>query len=306
MHSGLISFVVPSFNRAHRIERALRSVLDEPNGGEAEIIVVDDGSTDVTQTVLAPYLERGVICVRHASNLGVGPARNHGVARATGEWIVFLDSDNALLPGAFRRLQILAGGAGERTGGLFPACCDPDGHLISGDGLEGPLDFEGYIRSAHRMEERLPVLRRELLLEFPYREAPGIRRECSSVVVLNILRAGWDFQLLPDVLQEYDNRSEDRICDRKYLRLHALEMVDTYGWLLTCFGPDLRRVNRLYYLELLRKIVVYSLLAEQYLSARENWITAAREQWWHWSNWALAALAACPPALRHKIADIVL
>lgn len=89
-----ISVVIPAFNRAGTIARAIDSVLrQEWRGGSIELIVVDDGSTDDTLSVLQNYGDRLCI-VRHEQNRGAAAARNTGVAAATGDYVAFLDSDD--------------------------------------------------------------------------------------------------------------------------------------------------------------------------------------------------------------------
>src|SRR5215207_11289555 len=92
----LVSVVIPCYNQAHFLGEAIESVLSQsyPN---FEIIVVDDGSPDDTAEVAARYPE--VRYVRQ-DNQGVSVARNSGLARSGGAYIVFLDADDRLLPGA--------------------------------------------------------------------------------------------------------------------------------------------------------------------------------------------------------------
>ena len=91
------SIVVPVYNRAGSIARAIDSILGQ-DIDDLEVIVVDDGSTDQTPAVVAAY---GDLRVRLASQVNAGPsaARNAGVALARGELLTFLDSDDEALPG---------------------------------------------------------------------------------------------------------------------------------------------------------------------------------------------------------------
>jgi len=91
----LISTIIPTYNRAKLLKRALDSVLsqDWPN---QEVIVVDDGSTDNTAEVLAAYGDR--IKLVKQENAGPSAARNVGIEMARGEWIAFMDSDDEWLP----------------------------------------------------------------------------------------------------------------------------------------------------------------------------------------------------------------
>jgi glycosyltransferase involved in cell wall biosynthesis len=91
----LVSVVIPTYNRAHCVGEAIKSVLDQTYKN-FEIIVVDDGSTDNTQEVLATFGDR--IRVIRQENKGVSAARNAGIREARGEWLAFLDSDDLWLP----------------------------------------------------------------------------------------------------------------------------------------------------------------------------------------------------------------
>lgn len=91
-----ISVVLPTYNRAHVLERALRSVFDQTRGAD-EVIVVDDASTDDTAAVVAGFPSARLI--RQPRNGGASRARNAGVREAAGDCIAFMDSDDAWDPG---------------------------------------------------------------------------------------------------------------------------------------------------------------------------------------------------------------
>lgn len=99
-----ISLIIPTYNRASLVARAVESALAQQSA-ELEILVVDDGSTDDTLAVLDGYGDR--IRVVTQVNGGVEKARNFGVEQASGDYIWFLDSDDKLLPGALA--AVLAG-----------------------------------------------------------------------------------------------------------------------------------------------------------------------------------------------------
>ncbi len=96
----MVSVVIPTYNRAHLIGRALRSVTEQ-TAPAGEIIVVDDSSTDDTADVVAKT-GAGVRLLRQ-EHAGVSAARNRGIAAARGEWIAFLDSDDVWLPRKLER-----------------------------------------------------------------------------------------------------------------------------------------------------------------------------------------------------------
>ncbi|MFO7841377.1 MAG: glycosyltransferase family A protein [Fidelibacterota bacterium] len=90
-YSPEISVIIPVRNRPEKIRRALDSVIAQ-KVLPAEILVIDDGSTDNTPEVLDSYLS--VIKVLKQDNKGVSSARNRGIYEAAGTWIAFLDSDD--------------------------------------------------------------------------------------------------------------------------------------------------------------------------------------------------------------------
>jgi glycosyltransferase involved in cell wall biosynthesis len=91
-----VSVVIPAYNSAHLLPDAVRSVLGQTRPPD-EVIVVDDGSTDDTPSVLAEFGNRLRI-VAHAENRGLPAARNTGIRAATGSLIALLDADDAWLP----------------------------------------------------------------------------------------------------------------------------------------------------------------------------------------------------------------
>jgi len=91
-----VSVIIPTFNRAHKIARAVASVLYQ-SFADCEILVVDDASEDGTQQVLSPFHSH-IKRISHTSNLGVSAARNTGIRESHSPLIAFLDSDDYWLP----------------------------------------------------------------------------------------------------------------------------------------------------------------------------------------------------------------
>lgn len=91
----LVSVIMPTYNRATKVSRSIDSALAQ-TWRPIEIIVVDDGSTDQTASVLATYGDR-IKYVRQ-SNSGPSSARNAGIRASNGQIISFLDSDDTWLP----------------------------------------------------------------------------------------------------------------------------------------------------------------------------------------------------------------
>jgi glycosyltransferase involved in cell wall biosynthesis len=96
-----VSTIIPAFNAERTIADAVDSALMQDFEGH-EIIVVNDGSTDSTSTILERYGNK--IRVESQENRGLSAARNTGLSRSSGEYVAFLDSDDVWLPG---KLEIM-------------------------------------------------------------------------------------------------------------------------------------------------------------------------------------------------------
>ncbi len=104
-----IGVVVPTFNRAHTLGRALDSVFSQTSPPQ-QVIVVDDGSTDSTADLVAGYSE---VSYLRQENRGVSAARNLGIRRCGCDWVALLDSDDEWLP---EKLEAQFGALAENPG----------------------------------------------------------------------------------------------------------------------------------------------------------------------------------------------
>lgn len=92
----MVSLIITTYNYAQFIERAIRSGLDQSlSKNDFEVIVVNDASTDATETILENYSD--VVRVFNLKeNLGLAGARNFGIRKARGQFVAFLDADDYL------------------------------------------------------------------------------------------------------------------------------------------------------------------------------------------------------------------
>lgn len=114
----LISVIMPTYNRASMIKRAVESVITQDHSG-LEIVIVDDASRDDTQKVVESIRDPRVIYIRRSENKGASAARNTGIHRAKGDYIAFLDSDDEFAPGKIRRQLQLFKELSPRPGLVF-------------------------------------------------------------------------------------------------------------------------------------------------------------------------------------------
>lgn len=101
--SIFLSIIVPTYNRAHLIAQTLQCILKQTDS-DYEVIVIDDGSTDETEKVVAPFLCHNVHYHR-INNSERGAARNVGTSLAKGKYVNWFDSDDEMLPNHVHALK---------------------------------------------------------------------------------------------------------------------------------------------------------------------------------------------------------
>ena len=93
----IVSVVIPTYNRAAFLQRAIQSVLHQTYQ-HFEILVIDDGSTDETEEVVNRFQDARIRYLKLEENTRGRKARNVGIKESRGQWIAFLDSDDTWLP----------------------------------------------------------------------------------------------------------------------------------------------------------------------------------------------------------------
>ncbi len=108
-----VSAVIPTWNRADLVVRAVRSALGQQMA-DLEVIVVDDGSTDHTRAAVEAMGDPRVTVLALPRRVGSGAARNHGIRAARAELVAFLDSDDEWRPTALAAMRARLDGAGDQ------------------------------------------------------------------------------------------------------------------------------------------------------------------------------------------------
>ena len=134
----MISVIIPLYNKEPIIERSLQSVLSQ-DYNDFEVVVVNDGSTDRSADIVRSINDPRIRLIEQ-ENGGPSKARNTGTKNARGEWILFLDADDELLPGALKHFYLTATLQQEHDFIVAPfylqrgeikkiVRCYPDGHV---------------------------------------------------------------------------------------------------------------------------------------------------------------------------------
>lgn len=176
----MISFIVPVFNVRSYLRQCLDSILAD-RSVPIELIAIDDKSTDGSADILAEYAARDprVTVLTLERNAGQGPARNRGLAAATGDYVWFVDSDDWLTEGT---LQAVADRLAETDADLLItgfARVFPNGRVrenkVSGAGPAPDTfrlaEFTGLLRLLHIACNK--VIRRQLLVDLGLAFRPG-------------------------------------------------------------------------------------------------------------------------------------
>lgn len=225
----LISLVVPAYNYAKLLPRALDSVLCQW-ADDLELIVVNDGSRDNTLEVLAGYVARyPQVQVIDQANAGAAAARNNAIAKARGRYVLLLDADDELTPGAIQALRnVLAANpdAGMVLGGQFSVY--PDGRERRH--LPTPVPRASALQLARRylLQKRISVshcctlFARELLLRRPY---PQGLRTGEDIPVFAFLLVNAQVALTNEPIARIHKHADSLRHSRENEEEYALGMV---------------------------------------------------------------------------------
>ena len=208
-----VSVIIPCYNRASLIGDSIRSVLRQ-NTPAVEVIVIDDGSTDTSWSVIEGFGES--VRSFRIPNGGVSAARNLGIDHAKGRFIRFLDSDDRMTEGAIK-------------GQLAAAAALPVDHIAVGDAIavdaEGaPIDPYRYGYAAVTppgVISRAVMIRRVMSPLLPLFPANALRT-CGGFntkfslgedyeLAMRLSRAGYTFVRVPVTVCEVREHAEDRL-----------------------------------------------------------------------------------------------
>ena len=209
---GLISVIIPTFNRASYVVRAIESAVSQTYP-DLEIIVVDDGSTDGTTSVLRTLAcPRPFRFIESRANEGAPRARNRALALCSGRWIAFLDSDDVWHRRKLeRQIETLA-----QSGPGFGACYtgiaayDDGGKLCGISRATDNGDIRAGLMTHNLVGSTSSVLVRRDLLSEVGGFAPGLK-SCQDWELWVRLAQRTKFACVPEILTVLSAASSGRI-----------------------------------------------------------------------------------------------
>ena len=182
----MISVVIPLYNKESSIAQSLKSVLSQEYD-DFEVVIVDDGSTDGSVGVVEAINDPRIRLIKQ-ENGGPSMARNTGVKNAKGEWIVFLDADDEMLPNALETFKNIINAHKD----IDIVDCNTMFYSTNGNTL-GYHPFEGYVKNPFKMffysiigpGANHSCFSRIILLENPYNNQ--IRRFEDGELLMRLL-----------------------------------------------------------------------------------------------------------------------
>lgn len=237
-----ISIIVPVYNSESFLEQCIRSVLNQ-DFESFELLLVDDGSTDQSLSICDRWSDAEQrIKVIHKSNGGVSSARNVGLDLAEGKYVMFLDSDDRLEPGALDRLwtgsfdsDLVLGGYNAYEDGKLKFTMCPDTSWVYKD--EGISEFWDVNLARTRRCLDSPwckLFKRSLIVEMKHRFDEGLYYAEDKMFVYSFILACSSISVLKEPVYIYELRSgslgSDRKSDKHLLQLRHL--IPVYAQLL--------------------------------------------------------------------------
>lgn len=220
---GLVSVVIPTFNQAHFLHEALRSVINQTYRSW-EAIVVNNYSTDNTSAVVSEFNDSRIVLIEYA-NLGViARSRNVGISNCRGEYVAFLDSDDLWEPTKIERsLEVLSNG--------IDLVCHAERWFGGGSadrivryGPASRATYRSLLLEGNCLSTSATVVRHSVLAELNgFRESPSLITTEDYDLWLRIAQRGSTIEFIDDVLGSF--RRHDLSASSAHQRHLAAELA---------------------------------------------------------------------------------
>lgn len=208
---GDVTFTVftPTFNRRHLLGRVYRSLCSQ-TFQDFEWLIVDDGSSDDTASLVNEWMNEGRLTIRycHQSNQGKHRAHNRAVELARGRFFAVLDSDDEIVPAALERFlahwNSISSASRDQFSGVTCLCMDDAGQVVGRRFPKEPLDcrhFESYTLYG-ATGEKWGFHRTDVLRQFPFPEMDE-ERYCPEALVWNRIGRAFKIRHVNEPLRIY-------------------------------------------------------------------------------------------------------
>lgn len=239
MNKPFLSIITPTYNREelilHTIDAALEFVGKTTYS--VEIIVIDDASIDGTYDILQDRYRQELMTgevklIRNEKNLGVTGAKNLGASHADGEWLLFLDSDDLIIPEITKDILKTLQRNDHYCIIFFRSEELETGRLI-GPYHQNPyeLTLKDFLNNG-TPGECLPVIKSSCFAQVPY--YPELRG-CEGLTYAHIIQKTGPARVETLVARRYRTQNDDRLSSKKGLIRRACHIEKYYRYILTDF-----------------------------------------------------------------------
>ncbi len=294
------SIVIPVYNREKHVGRAAASALAQ-TFGDFELILVDDCSSDNSLTLIRGFSAPNVQIIARDKPGGVGGARNTGIAAARGEWIVFLDSDDELVPGALDVMFERASAAPATVAGLWFRCLMDDG-LIIPTRLTAPQewDYAGFLTfwnaSSRQWRDMLYCIRRASFARLPQPEG-----RMDDIKYLIDFAFRFRIRAYPEALRLYHQDAANQLVrvtrrlDPRRDQAFIIDRANEYRRLIADHSAALARLAPALYGEYLESAATTATMANRRWEAVGYALAALRLSPLRFRNWVVLGAAFVGP-----------
>ncbi len=223
------SIVIPAYNYGAILGRAVESALAQ-SGDDYEVLVIDDGSTDQTPQVLAELQRKHPrLKFLRQENRGLAAVRNRGVDETTGDYLLFLDADDRLLPTALERFRAFLEQHPGPWGMVFAGhlSVHPDGrvkeHPARPLGADRGENFRGYLRRRFGISNGAALMSRGVFSSIRY---PEHLRSTEDIPVFAQVLALYDCTSISEPVLEVHKHDDSMRNDLEAIRRTGTSVVD--------------------------------------------------------------------------------
>ena len=213
----MYSIITPTFNRRDAIVNSIESsiIFSSQFKDNIELIIVDDASTDDTFSMLHVKYQnlfdlKKISYHSLQNNMGVTYAKNHGAIQAKNEWLVFLDSDDTLLPHSRKCIDKAISDFPDADVFFFRCISDDDKPVGVDIKKSFKLELDDYLKNG-TYGECLPVIRKSTFLKYKY---DSDLRGFEGLAYLRMLKNKNNLYIIRDAVRKYSLLGDDRLSNR--------------------------------------------------------------------------------------------
>lgn len=289
-NTPLITVIIPTYNRAWCIGRAISSIQIQ-SYLNFEIVITDDGSTDNTIDVVNSFNDDRIKYLKLPENRGMYEAQRNCIENAKGEYIVFLDSDDELVPHALQSFISHAGVLTERIAIIFADHVDATTGKVKGNRqfFDGKtvIHYSDIICKPF-IGDFLPFVRRDVFQHVPYKVNSQFM---TNIIWHKIFRKFSFFYLAQPLGIVHTEGLDRRTCNRVKNAAGWVSGINEY---ISEFSNDIKMQCPSHLGFIYRILAIYQVLAGERLASLKSILQSLAYNLVDWKTWMMLGAVFCP------------